>query len=204
MNKEKILEHGERILADFREDGIVAASEAAEFLRIYAGEKSSFYKNASGLDASKFYNSTVLDNMKGILGAFVNHVKNDLQQGISLERKVQIDTVSDFLEQAQILLSSSGIHPAAPAMVIGAALEEFLRNWVEEGEIKLLGKAGIENYAIALKEAELIDKQDHKDITSWGGLRNAAAHGKWEEVSNKDRISIMLDGVNLFMRKHVK
>jgi hypothetical protein len=41
-----------------------------------------------------------------------------------------------------------------------------------------------------------------KDITSWGGLRNHAAHGEWDEVKDRQRISIMLEGVNLFMRKY--
>ena len=39
-------------------------------------------------------------------------------------------------------------------------------------------------------------------ITSWGGVRNHAAHGEWDEVSNRDRIKLMLEGVNLFMRQH--
>ncbi len=41
-----------------------------------------------------------------------------------------------------------------------------------------------------------------KDITSWAGLRNHAAHGEWDEVKDKTRVSIMLEGVNLFMRKY--
>jgi hypothetical protein len=53
-----------------------------------------------------------------------------------------------------------------------------------------------------LLAAELITKQDMKDITAWGGLRNHAAHGEWTEVSDRQRASLMLDGVNLFMRKY--
>ena len=40
-----------------------------------------------------------------------------------------------------------------------------------------------------------------KDITSWAGVRNHAAHGEWEEVSDRKRVQLALEGVNLFMRK---
>ena len=108
-----------------------------------------------------------------------------------------------FLSQASNLLSSNDVHPAAPTVFIGASLEEFLRNWIEEADINLGGKKpSLESYSNLLREAELITKQDAKDITSWGGLRNYAAHGEWEEVKDRQRINLMLEGVNLFMRKY--
>ena len=60
----------------------------------------------------------------------------------------------------------------------------------------------LENYSQTLREADFITKQDAKDLTSWGGIRNHAAHGEWDEVSDKKRVSLMLEGVNLFMRKY--
>ena len=201
MEKSDLLKQSDRILQKFDQNGI---SEAIEFLRVYAGERSSFYKGISKLDPRTFWNTSVVTTARGFIQGFRNYVENDLNQGISLERKVQIDTVSDFLEQANTLLNSSGVHPAAPCMIIGASLEEFLRNWVEEANLKINGSSSIDSYAKALKEEDLINKQDYKDITSWAGLRNDAAHGKWSEVSDKIRIAIMLEGVNLFMRKHVR
>ena len=114
-----------------------------------------------------------------------------------------MDVVSDFLEQAQQLLDTKGIHPAAPVVIVGAALEEFLRSWTESESLTIGGqKPGLDSYAKVLRENDLITKQDYKDIASWGGLRNHAAHGEWNEVSDKNRISLMLEGVNLFMRKY--
>jgi len=204
MDKENLLKQGQRIIAKFHNNHAEAVSDAVEFLRVYAGEKSSFYRRLSKIDASRFINSIILDNVKGALQAFINHIENDITEGISLERKIQVETVSDFLEQANVLLNTSNIHPGAPAMIIGAALEEFLRNWSEEIDAKLAGKPSIDNYAKALRDADLINKQDYKDITSWGGLRNEAAHGNWEAVNDRNRVSIMLEGVNLFMRKYAK
>ena len=122
---------------------------------------------------------------------------------MSIERKAQLAVVSDFLEQAQVLLNSKNVHPAAPAVIIGAALEEFLRNWVEEADLSLGNqKPSLDTYKDVLRVADFITKQDTKDITAWSGLRNHAAHGEWDEVSDKNRISLMLEGVNLFMRKY--
>ncbi len=204
MNKETLLIQAKRILDGFHNGHEEAISETIEFLHVYAGEKSSFYKSVAIIDFSKFMNQTIVSNVKGALLGFINYVENDLYDDVSIQRRIQIETVSDFLEQANSLLNTPDIHPGAPAMLIGAALEEFLRNWGEEFNLKITGKPGIENYAKSLIEAGLINKQDHKDITSWGGLRNEAAHGKWEEVNDKKRISLMFEGVNLFMRKYTR
>lgn len=95
------------------------------------------------------------------------------------------------------------MHPAAPSVIIGASLEEFLRTWVEAEGLSIENmKSGIDSYSGALRTAELITKQDKKDITSWAGLRNHAAHGEWEKVENREYVRLALEGVNLFMRKY--
>ncbi len=48
----------------------------------------------------------------------------------------------------------------------------------------------------------MLTKQDGKDITAWAGTRNHAAHGEWDDVADKNRVSLMLEGANLFMRKY--
>ena len=123
----------------------------------------------------------------------------------SYQRIAQVETVNDFLEQAQNLLNENSIHPASPTIVIGAALEEFLRTWLEEEGEDFTGKPkGINIYTNLLKSKDLIDKQDVKDLTAWAGLRNEAAHGHFDSVNDRLRIKIMLEGVNLFIRKYSK
>jgi hypothetical protein len=110
--------------------------------------------------------------------------------------------VSDILAQANTLIEDARYHPAAAAILIGASLEEFLRTWVEAEGLSIGGtKPGIDAYTKALRAADLISKQDAKDITSWSGVRNHAAHGEWDEVSDRARIRLVLQGVNLFMRQ---
>ena len=88
-------------------------------------------------------------------------------------------------------------------MLIGATLEEFLRTWVEAESLSIGNrKPGLETYSQALREADLVTKQDGKDITAWAGIRNHAAHGEWDEVNDRKRIGLMLEGVNLLIRKY--
>jgi hypothetical protein len=88
-------------------------------------------------------------------------------------------------------------------VIIGASLEQFLLNWIEESQLpKPDSKPSIDSYARILREAEYISKQDVKDITSWAGLRNDAAHGMWENVNDVNRVKLMADGVGLFIRKY--
>lgn len=63
-------------------------------------------------------------------------------------------------------------------------------------------KPNLQNYATVLADADLITKQDVRDITAWGDLRNHAAHGEGAEVQDAGRVNLMLEGVNLFMRKY--
>ncbi len=203
MNTDDLVNQAKRIIeSGRRSSGPGLLAEAMEFHRVYSGERSSFFKNLSKVDQKQhdvYLSQIVVSNLE----AFIRYVENGLLEGISIERKAQIDVVSDFLDQANTLLNSRGVHPAAPAVISGAALEEFLRNWIEESDLNLGGKKPcLDTYAKVLREEGVITKQDVKDITSWGGLRNHAAHGEWDEVNDKNRISIMLEAVNLFMRKY--
>ena len=203
MTKEELISAANQI-SSAQVSGPSILAEASEFLRIYSGEKSSFTKQLKDVNHT-WSEDYVKKFVKETLQAFVRFYEKGLADGISIERRAQIDVVSDFLEQANKLLDSKGVHPAAACVLIGASLEEFLRNWVEElNIISGQSKPSLDTYSKALKEAEYITKQDFKDITSWAGLRNHAAHGEWEEVADNKRISIMLEGVNLFMRKYGK
>lgn len=203
MDADELVKQAKRIIDNsntVRMAGPIA--EAQEFIRVYMGENSAFFKRLSQIDHGWNY-EYARDYVVSILEAFIRYVENGLLEGVSILRKAQIDVVSDFLEQAYTLLDSKDVHAAAPTVIIGAALEEFLRNWVEEANLDIgEKKPGIDTYAKVLREAKLIEKQDVKDITAWAGLRNDAAHGEWDKVNDKEKISNMLHGVNLFMRKY--
>jgi len=207
MESKEIIKHAQRLIAEalrVRSSSISATrgihAEICDFLRTYAGPKSSFLEFAEKTGGAAM---GIVDSLSSILGSFIQYVEAGLLAEVTPERRAQLDVVSDFLEQANSLLENKDVHPAAPAIIIGATLEEFLRTWIEAESISLGNKKpGIDNYGKILREADIITKQDVKDITAWAGIRNHAAHGEWTEVSDKQRIRLMLEGVNLFMRKY--
>jgi hypothetical protein len=81
------------------------------------------------------------------------------------------------MEQVEILLSDRDVHPVAPIVIAGAALEERLRALVLQHGCTPSGR-GIDAYGAALKAAEVVDGQEVKQVTAWAGLRNRAAHGE--------------------------
>ena len=198
-NKRKIEIVTKILVSDFW--GSTKLSESLEFFRVYVGAQSNFYKQLqeipkiSGTDMFRKF------AVNSVLQGYLNYLANDLDTGVSLFRRVQIDTVSDILEQAQDILQDNKLHPASACVIIGAGLEEFLRTWVEQEKLMMANtRKSIDSYAKILREADLLSKQDHKDLTSWAGLRNSAAHGHWKDVEDKNKIELMLQGVNLFMR----
>jgi hypothetical protein len=209
MDTKELIEHTKRLTSIVEKAGENvhqlngASAQVVEFLKRYAGDKSSFLSSVTNLYHGSWTPKYKVLSIISTLNSFVEYVESGLLEGISPERKAQLDVVSDFLEQADNLLQTKGIHPAAPAVIIGATLEEFLRTWIEAENLSLGSKKpSLENYSQTLREADFITKQDAKDLTSWGGIRNHAAHGEWDEVADKKRISLMLEGVNLFMRKY--
>lgn len=210
MEVDELIAHTKRILDKVRNDESIIGvyAEACELIRMNAGAKSAHLATLESRSPAKAYHAVykylrTAETVRAILQSFLDHIESGLHQGISPERKAQLDVVSDFLDMAHSLLETKGVHPATAAVLIGATLEEFLRTWVDTEGLSLAGrKPGLEAYSQVLRDTNLITKQDGKDITSWAGIRNHAAHGEWGEVSDKGRITLMMEGVNLFMRKH--
>ena len=127
MNTQEITRQAEalriRISQSAKPTGAMA--QVCEFLRIYAGPKSAFLKQA---EASQIQ---ILPSLDSILSAFTEYLQAGLSAGESPERRAQLDVVSDLLGQANSLLEDTRYHPAAAAILIGASLEESLRTWVE-------------------------------------------------------------------------
>jgi hypothetical protein len=97
------------------------------------GNNSEFYNSALFLD-EKNPNWKALAN---ILRNFQEYINDGFSKEFTPLQQAQINVVSDFLDQARLLLNDRKVHPAAACMIIGATLEEFLRNWVERKFLKL-------------------------------------------------------------------
>lgn len=205
MDPDQLITQTERLICAVDEEYFVSVLvQTIELVRNFGGRGNAFLSQLLKIDTeNEFDIKKNQETLSATLDGFHAYLKNGLLGEVSPEQQARTDVVSDFLDMAQNLLESKDVHPAAPAVLIGATIEELLRNWVEKEGLSLgHRKPGIENYSQILREADLITKQDGKDITSWAGIRNHAAHGEWDEVSDKNRIKIMLEGVNLFMRKY--
>jgi hypothetical protein len=52
-----------------------------------------------------------------------------------------------------------------------------------------------------LYKANIYNKIDHKNVTSWLGLRNSAAHGDYVQYT-KDQVALMQQGLSDFIARH--
>lgn len=210
MELDKIIAEAQRILSESDTQDLFI--RGTEFLRIYAGEKNTFFQSIKAIkdnyikqpweaDRDQYHVGEIITAKSAIEG-FIDFATAGHVDEISVQRQAQIDVVSDYLGQAQGMLDDSKINVVAPIVLIGASLEEFLRNWIEDANLESnFSKPGIDSYAKILRKEELITKQDKKDIDSWAGLRNYAAHGEFEKLK-LENARIMLLGVNLFMRTY--
>lgn len=175
-----------------------------QFVKIYIGKDTEFYNSL--LNYTKRY-ADIAFNKKTEAISVLSSIKSFLSLNLELNKtqnySVKIDIISDFLNQAIYLANDKKYHPAASAILLGASLEEFLKQLSEQKNIDLTDvKKTIDPISQKLYQEAIITKQDLKDITSWTGLRNDATHGNFEEVNDRKRVLNAIEGVNLFMRKY--
>lgn len=113
---------------------------------------------------------------------------------------VRAASSTDLLEQVRALNSNNKAVPAAPIVLAGAALEIALRSAVEELDLAVEGRRGIDAYAKALRSAEVLNRQDMKEVTLIAGLRNDAAHGEHDRLSSQGAV-LMEQQVNHFLER---
>jgi hypothetical protein len=107
---------------------------------------------------------------------------------------------ADIMEQVRVLHEDKSVHPAAPIVLAGGALETALRAAVEQLNLNVEERPSISAYSRALRSADVISKQDAKDVEQMAGLRNAAAHGNFDELS-RERAGLMEQQVNMFLAR---
>ncbi len=116
---------------------------------------------------------------------------------------ISAEIFSDFLEMAQHLLDEGYKDPAA--VMVGSVLEEHLRQLCQKHSIPTeITKQGRPHPKKAdalnaeLVKKEVYNKLDQKNVTAWLDLRNKAAHGKYQEYTEK-QVALMLQSLSDFM-----
>ena len=176
--------------------GEIAAG--TEFLRLHSGRNSQFFAQAAAAAKQQPYNA--VETVPRLLDSWAEFVDVGLAEQ-PLEQRAKFEASTDLMEQVQVLLDDGRVHAAAPVVLAGAALEEFLRGLLTTESVSVKGKPGINSYAAALREAGVLDQQAVKDATAWAGMRNSAAHGEFDKVKI-DNARLMAQAINLFMQQH--
>lgn len=107
---------------------------------------------------------------------------------------------ADLMDQVQRLLEEEQVHPAAPIVLAGAALEESLRDRVENHDLTVEGRPGIANYAVALKKRGVLSETDRAMAETVGKIRNDAAHGRFDEL-DRTQANVVMSEVSLLLGK---
>lgn len=203
MNTIQLINQIERLRTDIKNRNTTVPTiyyETTQILSDFLKPNNSFSENIIPLNNSN--HKEVRANLGGILEAFQRYLENGLYGALTPEKEVKLIVYNDYLNQAKTMLNNVNIHPAASTVIAGASLEEFLRDWCQTEGLHINGNGNMEKYKAALITQGLISTQDGKDITSWGGLRNSAAHGLWGEVDNRSTINLMIEGISIFIKKY--
>ncbi|MGW3769932.1 hypothetical protein [Actinomadura verrucosospora] len=181
--------------------GLAHATSALEFLKRNA-PGTSFARSAEHLfeREGRLSADDAVEGIADILDAWALSTGESWAKALPFDVQARIEAATDLMEQVQQLLDDSKVHPAAPIVLAGAALEEFLRSRITAKGLSPSGKPGINTYATALQQDGGLTRQEVKNITSWAGLRNHAAHGEWDQIS-REEARIMVAGINLFLQQ---
>jgi len=143
-------------------------------------------------------------------------IKYDFENGFldNLSMQIEAEIAADYMGQAEQLLDEckNGKYDHVPAAVLtGAVLEKSLRTLCDQQTPPIstfkTTPRGSEPLTLnplidALKKAELFNELKAKQLRAWADIRNAAAHGNFDEFSRSD-IEQMINGVKDFLATYM-
>lgn len=123
MTNTELIEKCKQILNECKDFNVYGSyALISELLNQYGGKNNSFLSTLKQFDIKRIEEHILNHYIVEIIKSFINYIEKGLYIGISPERKGQLDTVSEFLDQSNSLLNEDKIHPAAAAVLIGASL----------------------------------------------------------------------------------
>ena len=143
-------------------------------------------------------------------------IKYDFENGFldNLSMQIEAEIAADYMGQAEQLLDEckNGKYDHVPAAVLtGAVLEKSLRTLCDQQTPPIStfkttprgsGPLTLNPLIDALKKAELFNELKAKQLRAWADIRNAAAHGNFDEFSRSD-IEQMINGVKDFLATYM-
>lgn len=155
-------------------------------------------------EAYKMFANHAKDGAIPYITGALKALRSDLMEGRlqTVTELIHADMFTDFLEMADYLQSEN--YKDAAAVIGGSVLEEHLRNLCDKQSITTLAngkqkKASVLNDELAGKG--VYSKGDQKSVTAWLDLRNAAAHGHYNEYT-QDQVALFLQSIRDFLRRY--
>jgi len=172
------------------------------------GKNSEYYKEIQAtLLRQSIWEGRKLKIVIGIIIALKSDLEKDYLK--SFEEIIRSEVFDDYLDMAEHL-EFNGYKDAA-AVLIGSSLEAYLRELCKSNDIDI--EVERDNGTLVAKKAETMNSDlakknvyssaYQKQITAWLGLRNSAAHGKYDEYS-KMEVKLMLQGIRQFILINTK
>jgi hypothetical protein len=171
------------------------ATAALDFLERVAGRDSQWSVRAQDVFDN---NHKSMETGARALGDVLREWAEQVDTGMVVPRAGEVQGVravasTDLMEQVRVLVADKSVHPVAPILLAGGALEIALRAAVEE--LELAERPSITAYARRLRSEDLLTAQDMKDVEQMAGVRNAAAHGGFEglgrERSGEEEVDLL-------------
>lgn len=178
------------------------ATSALDFLQRFAGRESQWSIRAERVFE---HNRQSMESGARTIANLLREWILQVEAGSVVPRVVEAQGVrtlasTDLMEQVRVLVGDQTVHPAAPIVLAGAALEVALRSAIDELGVELKERPSISAFARRLRAEEILSVQDLKDVEQMAGVRNAAAHGMFDELS-RERAGLLEQQVNLFLRR---
>ena len=180
------------------------AVAAIDFLDRFSGPETSWSLEARRAMANSGENQSMESGARAV-GDLLRLWAEQVRKGRLVPRTIDALGVrevaaTDLMEQVRTLNADRSMTPAAPIVLAGAALEIALRSAVEQLSLDTGDRPTITTYAKALRSADVLNKQDMKDVEQLAGLRNQAAHGNFD-LLNQAGAGLMEQQVNLFLAR---
>lgn len=143
--------------------------------------------------------------MAGTFASAHDQLRNGRVEGFI--DSVRAEAEDEVLEQAEALLDAGYL--AAATVLAGGALEVHLRRLCEKNKLPLpAGPMSIEKYNSTVAQARnggltIYEKPEQSQVTSWGQLRNEAAHdpAKFKAARQKEEVQHLVAGVRQFIAR---
>ena len=136
-------------------------------------------------------NNTHVSSLLGILKAVSHEIDNN--RVAKVRDLMREEVFTDFLEMAEYLLSEGFKHAAA--VIAGGVLENVLRDIANNLGIPVVHDNGkpltIGSLNAALYKAEVYKPLQKKQIDTSADIRNAAAHGRYNDYKKDDVVEMI-------------